>query len=226
MSADITPVDFLLGELEPAERAEAERRLRDDPAFRSEVERLRPVVERLDALPDEAWAPLTPPPLRMPSEATPTAPTRAWRAGWLRPVTAAAVACALLGVGVAAGLLIGSDGTDGPEGPALALRPLAQPSSAGGTARVVGRDGDTLAVEVHGLAPTDDRGFYELWLIDETAQDLVALGTFRVPESGTAEVELPLPVAPSSYRFLDVSLEPADGDPGHSGDSVLRGDAT
>ena len=221
MSADMTPVDYLLGELDPAERAEAERRLRDDPAFRREVERLRPVVDRLEALPREGWAPLTPPPLRMPAEVAP-APAARPRRAWLRPVAAAAVACALLGVGVATGLLIGSGGSDGPEGPALALKPLTQPSSAGGTARVVGSGGDTLDLRVHGLAPTGDRGFYELWLMD-TAKRLVALGTFQVPASGDATVRVPLPVKPSSYRYLDVSREPADGNPAHSGDSVLRG---
>ena len=221
MSADISPVDYLLGELQPAERAEAERRLREDPAFRREVDRLRPVVDRLEALPTEGWAPLTPPPLRIPPEEAP-APARS-RPAWLRPVAAAAVACALLGVGVAVGLLIAAGGSDGPEGPALALQPLAQPSSAGGTARVVGRDADTLDLQVHGLAPTNGRRFYELWLMD-SAQRLVALGTFQVPPSGNATVRVPLPARPSAYRYLDVSLEPADGNPAHSGDSVLRGD--
>jgi hypothetical protein len=38
-----------------------------------------------------------------------------------------------------------------------------------------------------------------------------------------ATVRVPLPSKPSSYRYLDVSREPADGNPAHSGDSVLRG---
>ena len=221
MSADMTPVNYLLGELDPAERAEAERRLRDDPAFRREVERLRPVVDRLEALPREGWAPLAPPPLRIPGDDVQAAAARPRRA-WLRPAAAAAIACALLGVGVAAGLVIGSRDSGGPEGPAVSLRPLDRASSAGGSARVVGRDGDTLDLQVHGLAPTRDRGFYELWLMD-TAKRLVALGTFQVPASGDATVRVPLPAKPSSYRYLDVSREPADGNPAHSGDSVLRG---
>jgi anti-sigma-K factor RskA len=222
VSADISPVDYLLGELGPAERAEAERRLREDPAFRREVDRLRPVVVRLEALPAEGWAPLAPPPLRMPGEEEAPAPARPRRA-WLRPVATAVAVCALLGVGVAVGLLIDSGGSGETDGPALALRPLSRPSSAGGTARVVGRDADTLDLQVHGLAPTDGRDFYEIWLMD-TAQHLVALGTFQVPSSGTATVRVPLPAKPSAYRYLDVSREPADGNPAHSGDSVLRGD--
>ena len=86
----------------------------------------------------------------------------------------------------------------------------------------MGSGGDALDLQVHGLAPTGDRGLYELWLMD-TAERLVALGTFRVPASGDASVRVPLPARPSSYRYLDVSREPADGNPAHSGDSVLRG---
>jgi hypothetical protein len=40
---------------------------------------------------------------------------------------------------------------------------------------------------------------------------------------GRAEIELPIPVAPSGYRYFDVSLQENNGDPAHSGVSVLRG---
>lgn len=123
-----------------------------------------------------------------------------------------------------AGLLIASGDSDGTAGPALALRPVdaGGPASAG-TARVVDAGGGTLRLRVDGLPPSDERRFYELWLMDEGGRNLVSLGTFRVPASGGATVEVPLPADPARYRYLDVSLEPADGDPGHSGDSVLRG---
>ena len=51
----------------------------------------------------------------------------------------------------------------------------------------------------------------------------MSLGSFRVGAKGGATVELPLPVDPSRYRFLDVSVERDDGDPSHSSRSVLRG---
>lgn len=220
MSSRVDPVDYLFGELGPAGRAEAERRMREDEAFRREVERLRPVVRRLESLPAEAWAPLAPPPLDILPEPAPVARRRP---RWLRPVAAGAIACALLGAGVGAGLLIGSRGGGEPEGPALALRPLgAEPASAGGTARVVGRGGAALRLQVHGLRPSGKGRVYELWLMDDAVR-LVALATFRVPASGAATVQVPLAIAPARYRYFDVSLEPLDGDPGHSGDSVLRG---
>ena len=40
---------------------------------------------------------------------------------------------------------------------------------------------------------------------------------------GAATLTLPLPVDPKAFTYFDLSLEPADGDPGHSGVSVLRG---
>ena len=35
-------------------------------------------------------------------------------------------------------------------------------------------------------------------------------------------LDLKLPANASHYRYVDVSLEPADGNPNHSGESVLR----
>ena len=55
MSGRIQPSDYLLGELSGDDRAEAERMLREDPAFRAQVERLTPLVGTLSELPGEAW---------------------------------------------------------------------------------------------------------------------------------------------------------------------------
>ena len=55
--------DYLLGELAAAERDAFEAALAHDPALRAEVERLRPVVARLDALEPAAWEGAEPPPL-------------------------------------------------------------------------------------------------------------------------------------------------------------------
>ena len=77
-------------------------------------------------------------------------------------------------------------------------------------------------MRVSGLRPNTDGDFYELWLLGERGE-LVSLGSFNVPDSGVAEIDVPVPVDPESFRYLDVSREPADGDPSHSTDSVLRG---
>jgi anti-sigma-K factor RskA len=148
---------------------------------------------------------------------------RLWGSLSPRPLVAVAAACALLAVGVVAGLLVGSRGPDTPAGPELTLRPLTAEASAGGTARVRGTDPGTLEVTVHGLEATGDDRFYELWLMDSGARNLVSLGSFAVPASGAATVQVPLPADVTRFGYVDLSLEPADGDPAHSGDSVLRG---
>jgi hypothetical protein len=63
----------------------------------------------------------------------------------------------------------------------------------------------------------------ELGLADElpTARpdDVVVLD-----DSGLGRLTVPEGVRPGDYPEVDVSLEPDDGDPAHSGDSVLRGE--
>jgi hypothetical protein len=86
----------------------------------------------------------------------------------------------------------------------------------------VSSDDGGLRLQVSGLAPSASGDFYELWLLDGPER-LLSLGAFRVPASGSAEVTVPLPVEVTDFRFVDVSAERDDGDPGHSGASVLRG---
>ena len=88
-----------------------------------------------------------------------------------------------------------------------------------GNATPVG--GDRLEVDVSGLPASQGGDRYELWLLN-SPDDLVSLGSFRVGESGAASVQVPLPVPPEQFAFIDVSVEPGDGNPAHSGNSVLR----
>ena len=121
---------------------------------------------------------------------------------------------------IAIGLLVSGGARDATA--EVALRPF-DGRGAGASASV--RLGDEATMRVTGLRPSGGGDFYELWLIGDGGR-LVSLGSFRVPASGTAEMTLPLPADPARYRFLDVSREPDDGDPGHSGISVLRGPST
>jgi anti-sigma-K factor RskA len=211
---------YLLGELSAPEREAFERALADDPELRREVERLRPVTGRLAALDPAAWTPVEPPPLRMPATAParPASPQRRRRPALvLRPAVAFAAAAVLLLAGVGGGLLLAGD--DDP--PAGAARPLAAVGAdrvARGKVRMTAAGAE---LQVSGLRPTRGGGYYELWLLN-SRDDLVALGSFRVPASGKADVSVPMPTDPSRFRYLDVSAEPADGDPAHSGRSVLR----
>ena len=135
---------------------------------------------------------------------------------------AAVAAAAVLAAGVAIGALVAGGGDDAPpEGPALALRGSATPARRRPARRAwsAGRGRPPRAGQRP--EPSAPGAFYELWLLDG-ADRLLSLGAFRVPASGTAEVTVPLPVDVTDFRFIDVSAEPEDGDPGHSGDSVLR----
>lgn len=222
MSADRRVIDYLLGEMEPGERAEFERLVDDDPAMRREVERMRVVVSGLEELPPEAWGQAPVPPLAglPPPAATPRRPRRQLT---LRPLGAAVAALALLAAGAGVGALVAGRDDEGSRGRAIVLAPLERAAGpVGGTARTVSSDGAGLRVEVHGLAPSRGGAFYELWLLDGPGR-MVAVGSFRVPESGRATVTVPLPADPAGFRYVDVSAEPGDGDPGHSGRSVLRG---
>jgi anti-sigma-K factor RskA len=213
--------DYLLGELSPAETSRFEAALAADADLRAEVERLRPVVARLEAIEPAAWDPPEPPPPVVPDVAREPSAPRWWqRRLTLRLAPAAALAAVLLALGVGAGLLArGGGGDDG--GRAVALAPVA-PLGAGaqGTARFETSRGRAV-VHLAGLRPSRAGDFYELWLLNSPS-DLVSLGSFRVPASGEVDVTVPVPADPARFSALDLSLEPPDGNPAHSKRSVLR----
>ena len=72
---------------------------------------------------------------------------------------------------------------------------------------------DGVRLRIRGLP----RGRYEVWLYDNVI-DARRIG--RVAPDGTVRVKLPDNAR--DYRYLDFSREPDDGNPNHSGESVLR----
>ena len=221
--------DYLLGELDGAERMRFEAELARDPALAAEVARLRPVVTRLESLDAAAWdppaAPALPPLAANVADVAAPAARPAWwrRALVLRPLAATALAVVLLALGVGAGLLLGGGADDDGAAPGrvLALDPV-EPlgGDASGTATISTNDGRA-TVKVRGLKPSERGDFYELWLLN-SPNDLVSLGSFHVPASGEVDVTVPLPANPDDFAALDVSVEPPDGNPAHSSRSVLR----
>jgi hypothetical protein len=87
-------------------------------------------------------------------------------------------------------------------------------------ARVV-CDGDNCAVEVD-LSALPDAGAddLELWVINDDVTDMFSLGYVTENDGRFA---LPFGVTPEDFPIVDISLEPRDGVPTHSGQSVLRG---
>lgn len=205
MSEPFDALDVALDELAPDLHAAADERLRSDPVFRAEVERLRGTVTRLEAQPGETWSPPAPPPLA----GVVTVRREHRRSPLARRLVPALAALAL----VAAGTLAG----DGPPVERVELGGLPPARDAAGEAEL----GDRVRLTVTGLRPSRPGEFYELWLLN-SPDDLVSVGAFRVGADGRATVEFPLGADPRRYQLLDVSLERDDGDPGHSSRSVLR----
>lgn len=147
-----------------------------------------------------------------------------------RPARLALVAAGLAAA-VALALALGGGDDDGgsAERPAAepqedspttraALRPLAGGGRIHGFARLVPEGERTrLRLDVRGLPdPGSDR--YALWLYSSVTEARRLAG---FPQ-GRFQADVPLPEGYARYRFLDVSREPGDQNPAHSGQSVLR----
>ena len=105
--------------------------------------------------------------------------------------------------------------TDTPAGDGKATRLEAiGAGKARGTATL---NGDRLTLNVSGLA-NPDGGSYQIWLYDSII-DAEAIGASK---GKTIELDARLPANAQDFKYVDVSLEPADGNPNHSGQSVLR----
>ena len=152
-----------------------------------------------------------------PTASAPVVPLRRRRAPWL-----AAAAAAGLVVGGVGGAWWAGERT-GSTAPAVvaeaALKPL--PGwDASGTALVEKQpDGArVLVVTLDGGAEAGD--FREVWLIDRDVKRLVSLG---VLEGSAGRFTVPAGLDLTDFPIVDVSQEPFDGVPAHSGDSIVRG---
>jgi Anti-sigma-K factor rskA len=90
---------------------------------------------------------------------------------------------------------------------------LGTSSGATGTAALT-QGGQRLTLKASGLAP----GAYQVWLYNS----VIDATSLTKVEGTKLSLDLKLPPDASHYRYVDVSLEPADGNPNHSGESVLR----
>ena len=144
-------------------------------------------------------------------------PESARRRHWRVWGVAAAAAVVLV---VAVGVVIGSRSSDDATVVATAaLEPLGDTGA--GNAKLLEQDGLLqLQLSTSGIDAGD--GFLEVWVINTDVTQLVSLGPLR----NDGIYELPPGLDPASFPIVDVSVEPIDGVPTHSGDSVLRGQLT
>ena len=97
--------------------------------------------------------------------------------------------------------------------PEVTLRAVAG-GSGSGTALVIG---ETLRISLRDL-PDPGRDRYTVWLYDSLSRSRQIATLPR----GELAVDVPLPSDLDRFRFLDVSVEPDDGNRNHGGQSVMR----
>ncbi|WP_167138393.1 anti-sigma factor [Diaminobutyricimonas sp. TR449] len=139
--------------------------------------------------------------------------------GWW-PIAAAAAVVGLVG-GVAAGVWWQSTQEDSAAVVAEAELDPFPGWDATGAARVEERADGSRVVVVDLDTTADDTEFREVWLIKSDASGLVSIGLLD-GTSGSFVVPQGLDLA--EYPLVDVSAEPDNGDPAHSGDSIVRGE--
>ena len=78
----------------------------------------------------------------------------------------------------------------------------------------------TRVIDVNFDAPATDGGYREVWLITTDATALVSLG---IVEGTSGQFTVPDGLDVTNYALVDISEEQFDGNPAHSGDSIVRG---
>ncbi|MBO3089998.1 anti-sigma factor [Cellulomonas dongxiuzhuiae] len=146
---------------------------------------------------------------------TPLAPRSRTRRAWLA-------------VAAAAGLVVGGVGASAwwqlrPDRSTVVASAVLEPLpgwTETGTAQVrTAADGSRSLVVDLDEAPAGE-GFLEVWLLKPDVSGLVSLGTL---DGTSGEFALPPGLDLAEFPVVDVSDEPLDGEPAHSGVSVVRG---
>jgi anti-sigma-K factor RskA len=135
------------------------------------------------------------------------------RTAWLA-AAAAAVVVGTVGIGLAV-----SGGQSPTVVATAAMVDLATEADAG-TARVEERADGTRVLVVDTTVTEVDDADLEVWLIDPNIEGMVSLGYLTADEG---EFVIPAGYDVAEFPIVDVSVEPRDGVPTHSGDSVKRG---
>ncbi|MAT04642.1 MAG: hypothetical protein CL424_06335 [Acidimicrobiaceae bacterium] len=152
------------------------------------------------------------------------------RRSWMVPLTAAAAVIVIIAVSVLA--VTGSPSSTELASAELSFAPGFDPvgAEAEASAALVDDDGAELIRIDDDQLPfeLDEDASLELWLIEADADgnvvDLVSLGDIEA--DGDRTFPVPEGYDPAVFTVVDISIEPHDGDPTHSGRSILRGALT
>ena len=93
--------------------------------------------------------------------------------------------------------------------------------SATGEALLEQDDDGVRSIVVDLDAPVPSGDVREVWLIRSDASGLVSLGLL---DGSSGRFAVPEGIDLDEFTLVDVSAEPVDGDPAHSGDSIVRGE--
>lgn len=161
-----------------------------------------------------------------PSHATVT-DLRDRRAGLRRfPVMGLLAAACVLGIllGVGASTLVSRlSGQPDPGESTVASAPLAPLESAQemGVASLVDHDGG-LRLDLPALDLDPGEGFLEVWLINEDLTRMISVGVLPADADG-AVLPVTQELIDQGYVIVDISREPFDDQPAHSGETLVRG---
>ena len=106
---------------------------------------------------------------------------------------------------------------------AVQLGPLPEWSGSSGDARIE-RAGDgqrDVLVTLQASAPASKAAYREVWLLSADLTKLVSIGVLSGDEGSFV---LPEGIDLRDYPIVDISEEVLDGDPAHSGNSIVRGE--
>jgi Anti-sigma-K factor rskA len=141
---------------------------------------------------------------------------------WVAGLAAAVALLAGLGIGRLTG-----GGEEAPEAvdpgtvvAAADLTALDSDASRGEASAV--RTDDVITLRVSASELGDQAGVHEVWLINVDGERMISVGLLASGEDG--EFEVPMGLIEEGYRIVDISVEPDDGDPTHSGVSLARGE--
>lgn len=236
-SAHPDPEDLTLAAL-PAEPSDpgVEAHLAGCATCRARVEELTRTVSLaqdgtrggdLGEPPDRVWAAIA---AELGDELGPAAPPeRPAAPGKRRRVLLALVAAlVVLAAGVGIGLGVGAlGGGETPSSTVVAqLRPIGplDPTGSGTLTATEHAGVRTMAVRLTGVPDAAGADYLEVWLMNGAGTEIVALGALtRDDNSYTGSFTVPSNLPMAQLDLVDVSAERYDGNPGHSGVSILRG---
>ncbi|WP_328308096.1 anti-sigma factor [Actinomycetospora sp. NBC_00405] len=198
---------------------------------RSEVTAMRDTVALareagpapLEAPPDHVWSSIA---AELALEADPApGPVRSARPSRRRRgLVVGALAAAAALVAAVAIAVAGAFTEDPPATEQIASASLsafaAGPPGATGQVSVVEAGGERRIEVSATMPPAPEQGYYEVWLLDERTNSMIAIGALG--ENGHGTFTMPAGLDMAGYSVVDVSAERYDGDPAHAA-SVLRG---